>query len=154
MVRDDRTALEALQVLGFDPTSQVLLQPDGDSCRARHVERTSTSDSTPEPGKAASFEVTVADYRPEQVVIEADLDEPGYLVLSDAWYPGWRAMVDGDRVCLCRANLLFRAVALEPGQHRVVFAFRPFTVVLGAIVSMIGIILLAFVPRFVIRYLS
>jgi uncharacterized membrane protein YfhO len=88
------------------------------------------------------------------VVIEAELDRPGYLVVSDAWYPGWGATVDGDRVGVCRANLLFRAVALEAGQHRVVFAFRPFTQVLGAIVSVIGIILLVFVPGPIVRYLS
>ena len=154
VVRDDRAALKALQDSAFDPASQVVLQPEGDSCSTREVEQASTSDSAADSGEAASFEVTIIDYRPERMVVETDLDEPGYLVLSETWYPGWRATVDGDRVDVCRADLLFRAVALEPGQHRVVFAFRPFSQALGALVSVIGLALLVFIPRRTVRYLS
>jgi uncharacterized membrane protein YfhO len=62
--------------------------------------------------------------------------------------------VDGERVGVCRADLFFRAVALEPGRHRVVFVFRPLSQVLGAIVSAIGMALLAFIPGLVVRYSS
>jgi hypothetical protein len=154
VVRDDRATLKAMEDPSFDPASEVVLQSDGDSCGAQAIERTSPSESTAGPGEPASFEATIIDYRPERVVIEADLDEPGFLVLSDAWYPGWRATVDGTRVGVCRADLLFRAVALEPGEHRVVFAFRPFSQALGGMVSVIGLALLVFIPGLVVRYLS
>jgi hypothetical protein len=154
VVRDDPAALEAMEEPAFDPASEVVLQPDGDSCRVREMEWASTSDSATDPNEPASLNATIIDYRPERVVIEADLDEAGYLVLSDAWYPGWQATVDGDRVGVCRADLLFRAIALEPGQHRVVFSFRPFSQILGAIVTLIGMVLLVFIPGPVVRYLS
>jgi hypothetical protein len=154
VVRDDRAALQEMQHPTFDPFSQVVLQTSGDSCSLREVSGTSASDYRTELEEPTRSDATIVEYRPERVVIETDLDEPGYLVLSDAWYPGWRATVDGDRVGVCRADLLFRAVALEPGQHRVVFVFRPFSQVLGAIVSVIGMALLAFIPGLVVRYLS
>jgi uncharacterized membrane protein YfhO len=79
------------------------------------------------------------------VVVEAALDHPGYLVLTDAHYPGWQATVDGERVPICRADLLFRAVALEPGEHRVVFTFQPPVQRLGAAVSAMGLAVLVIV---------
>jgi hypothetical protein len=154
VVPDDWAALRAMKDLGFDPASEVILQSDGESCSTLEIGKASTSDSTAEPGEPPSFGATIIDYRPGRVVIEAGLDEPGYLVLSDAWYPGWRATVDGDRVGVCRADLLFRAIALEPGQHRIVFAFRPFSQALGAVVSLIGVVLLVFIPGLVVRYFS
>ena len=50
----------------------------------------------------------------------------GFLVLNDAWYPWWRAEVDGRSADILKANVLFRAVAVMPGQHRVRFRFEPF----------------------------
>jgi len=154
VVRDDRAALQVMQDPTFDPSSQVVLQTSGDSCRLREEEGTSDSDYRTELEAPARSDAAIVEYRPERVVVETDLDEPGYLVLSDAWYPGWRATVDGDRVGVCRADLFFRAVALEPGRHRVVFVFRPLSQVLGAIVSAIGMALLAFIPGLIVRYLS
>jgi uncharacterized membrane protein YfhO len=94
---------------------------------------------------------SITQYQPERVVIEARLDEPGVLLLTDAWYPGWQAMVDGERAAICRANLLFRAVALEPGMHRVVLDFRPLGQSVGGALSGLGLVILAIVSRFVFR---
>jgi uncharacterized membrane protein YfhO len=52
-------------------------------------------------------------------------------VLSDSWYPGWRATVDGREARIERADLHFRAVYLEAGTHRVEFAYRPMSYLIG-----------------------
>ncbi len=49
----------------------------------------------------------------------------GYLVLLDSYDPAWRVEVDGAPAPLLRADVLFRAVRLAPGPHRVVFTHRP-----------------------------
>jgi hypothetical protein len=154
LVRDEWAALGAMQDPTFNPASEVALQPDGPSCSSRDVEQTSVADFPVGSSEPPSVDARIIEYRPERVVIEADSNEPGYLVLSDAWYPGWQATVDGDRVAVCRGDLLFRAVGLEAGKHRVVFAFRPLRQAAGATVSMIGLALLVFVSGPIVRRLS
>jgi hypothetical protein len=65
-------------------------------------------------------------------------DSPGWLVISDVWYPGWHAYVDGVAVSIYRANYLFRAVPLSAGSHEVEFVYRPLTFWLGFGISMLA----------------
>src|ERR1044071_9375593 len=60
-------------------------------------------------------------YGNQNVQIEAQLGQPGVLVLADAFYPGWKAFVDGKEQRVLRANYLFRAVELGAGNHRIEF---------------------------------
>lgn len=59
------------------------------------------------------------------VRIRSKLLSPGILVLADSFYPGWKAYVDGNEHKILRANLFFRAVYLEQGNHVVEFRFQP-----------------------------
>lgn len=81
-------------------------------------------------------------YEPERVVIEARLDAEGYLVLADAWDPGWTVLVNGAPAPMTRADVIFRAVLLEEGSHRVEFLYRPRELYVGLILSGVGIALL------------
>ncbi len=48
-----------------------------------------------------------------------------YLLLSEAHYPGWHAVVDGQETSIRRANILFRAVFVPSGVHTVELAYMP-----------------------------
>ena len=70
-------------------------------------------------------QVRIVSYRNTEVILEADSPDGGFLVLNDLWHPWWLADVDGKPAEILRANVLFRAVAVPPGRHRVRFVFRP-----------------------------
>jgi len=65
--------------------------------------------------------------RYENTVVEIDADSAcgGYVVLNDVWHPWWAATVDGKPTDIMQANVLFRAVEVTPGRHRVRFEFKP-----------------------------
>jgi hypothetical protein len=82
----------------------------------------------------------LAEDRPERVVAEITTNSAGLLVLTDLFYPGWIAEEDGRRLEILRADGFFRAVALPAGTHRVIFRYRPLSVVLGAGVSAVALL--------------
>lgn len=63
-------------------------------------------------------------------------------MLSDTWYPGWQATVDGEPADILRANYAFRAVRLDAGEHTVEMIYRPTLVLVGGAVSLVALALL------------
>jgi hypothetical protein len=123
-VANDSAALDRMAGADFDSNREVVLQ-------------TSAS-----PG-FSSEPLTVV---PDQVGAErwrarVSLTQPGYLLQREAWYPGWRARVDGVETPVLRADLLFRAVALGPGEHDVEIFFDSPTFYRGAFLSVGGLVL-------------
>jgi hypothetical protein len=88
--------------------------------------------SEDESGPPGIVPARILRYEPDRVEIEAAAKTPAWLVLSDRYYPGWRAWTDGGETRIYRANVATRAVRLNPGPHRVVFRFEPRTLRLGA----------------------
>ncbi len=68
---------------------------------------------------------------------------PMLAVLSDRWYPGWKASVNGVEVPVLRANGVFRAVPVPPGVSDLEFRFAPGSVLLGAAISLAGLLAVA-----------
>jgi hypothetical protein len=93
-------------------------------------------------GQGFNEKAEIVVYEPERVVIDTVLDSEGYLVLTDAWDPGWTVLVDGKPAQLTRADVIFRAVLLPQGTHRVEFLYRPRSLYFGLILSGIGVALL------------
>jgi len=85
-------------------------------------------------------------YRNSQVEIDAQLSAPGILVLTDAFYPGWKVRVDGKEQKILRANYLFRGVELPTGNHKVEFIYDPQSFRVGLIISLCTAGLLLAVP--------
>jgi len=73
-------------------------------------------------------------------------------VVSEAYYPGWRVAVDGADAPLWRVNGMMRGVALQTGEHEVVFRFRSRSIFAGAVISGLALVaLLAARNRMIIR---
>jgi UDP-N-acetylmuramate--alanine ligase len=73
----------------------------------------------PDPGSAK-----IVEDRGERIRLRVDPDTASYLVLTDTWYPGWRARVDGEDRPVVRANHFFKAVRVRPGGESVEFRYR------------------------------
>ncbi len=74
-------------------------------------------------------------YSPQELEIETEADGAALLVLSDSYYPGWHATVDGLPAPILQANLLFRGIPVPAGRHRVRLWFDPLSVKLGLALS-------------------
>jgi hypothetical protein len=84
-------------------------------------------------------ECRMIEFGPQRVVIEATLMSAGLLVLSDAWFPGWKAIVTTDgrstESPIYRTNRVCRGVWLPRGRHTVEFRYQPESFRRGAITS-------------------
>lgn len=132
-IMDSRLALRAaLQALW--PTDAVLVEAPT-ACPSR---------TGAAPGSVL-FEVD----HPDRVVLRVRAAEAGPLVLSDTYYRGWTATVDGRRAPVLRANLLFRMVCVPAGEHVVEFTFRQPRFYLGlgiTVATAIGALLIVLGP--------
>ena len=80
----------------------------------------------------------ITSYDPNRIAIEAELQNPGFLVLSDNYHPDWKAMIDGKPTKIYRAYHTFRAIYLEPGKHTVNFVYDSPSYRLGSILSLLA----------------
>lgn len=85
---------------------------------------------------AGSESLDIVAYHPNAIHLMARTAAEAYLVLSEVYYPGWRAYVDGRAQAVLRANYAFRAVYLEPGYHEVHLVFEPLSWRLGLGISL------------------
>lgn len=69
--------------------------------------------------------VQFAHYEPGMVRLDVQLACRGMVVLTDTYYPGWRATVDGRPTAVYEAYGIVRGVAVDPGKHLVEFRYRP-----------------------------
>ncbi len=83
----------------------------------------------------------ITTYSPDRIEIETTLESPGWLVLSEIWYPGWQAMVNGQPRPVVRVDGLLRGVYLaQPGQNQVTLEYRPKSVAWGGWISALTVV--------------
>ncbi len=125
--RDD--VLEALGAADFDPREEVIFEPGDD-------------DGSPGTGGGSGGSASIVESLPETLVVSATSDGPGYLVVSDLYFPGWSASVDGQPAPIHRANFLLRAVEIPSGTSRVELRYAPRSATAGIVVSGATLLLL------------
>jgi hypothetical protein len=102
-----------------------------------------------EPGTGLSFPAEpldgvaqVVEHTPDRVVVRATTNRPALLVLSDNYFEGWRATVNGTEVPILRTNHTFRGVPVGAGSSDVVFEYLPADLYTGFYIYLLGLLLL------------
>jgi hypothetical protein len=131
IVEDGGERLTALLDPEFDPRVEVLLS------------RSPPVNINPDLPRADESPPDVLRRGPDQLIIDVAMSRPGYLVLTETHYPGWRATVDGESAEILVANHALRAVQLAAGEHVVEFEYAPLSFRWGAWITLGAILLLA-----------
>jgi len=121
LLPDQGHAWAAIHRPDFDPATIVVIETG----QALAGEDTATS------------EVSIQSYSNNEICLNTYTSAPGYLVMSEVYYPGWRVQVNGRPADLLRANYAFRAVLLPPGNHQVRFYFQPSPWRIGVLCSLL-----------------
>lgn len=82
-------------------------------------------------------EAEISFYSPNRITVDAGMEDAGFLVLSEIWYPGWKAFDNSRETKVYRANYMFRAVYLDKGEHEIEFVFDPLSYKVGLWISLI-----------------
>ena len=78
---------------------------------------------------------TVESYQNDAMQLRVTTQSPGLLVLSEMYYPGWEATVNGKSARIYKADGILRGIAVPGGESRVEMRYRPLSVRLGAALS-------------------
>jgi hypothetical protein len=113
---DDHAALEAMANPGFKAAATAFV-----------------ADALPFPSVSnqAVTPVQFITREPEHLVLSFSTPTDGLLMLSEVYYPGWRATVDGEPAPILRADVALRAVPVRAGQHQVEMVYDPWSVKIG-----------------------
>ncbi len=121
--------LSYMKTKRFDPAKIVLLEPGSP-----------LKDIPNKRNKPFTASCSVLSYDIERIHIKTSSNRSGYLVLSEIYYPGWQAYVDGKRAVMLKGNYLFRVIPLEKGEHEVRLHFISWPFRIGAVISLFSLI--------------
>lgn len=99
------------------------------------------------PSPQATGSADIIDFQPNSVTVNTQATDTMMLFLSDAYFPGWNAYVDGVQTPVYRANYAFRAVVAPKGNHTIVFRYEPVSWKLGILGTLAGLAYLAYLVR-------
>lgn len=129
---DRQAAFDALSAPGFDPFSSAVLLG---STAGLSVQ------SPPGSGESANGEVTVGEDRPGHIVLSIHAVAPALLVVSEAYYPGWVARVNGAPARVFEADAFLLAAPIPAGDVQLELDYRPMELTAGAIASLVSLMI-------------
>jgi hypothetical protein len=138
----------ARQASDLDGVFKLASDPSFDPRREALLEEASGS-LPPKPGRWA---VQWLRRSPLDLQLQVQSEQPGLLVLAQAWYPLWRAQVDGHPVALLRADGALQAVHLDAGTHQVRLDYVDNRFALGLWGTLLGLLALIFPAAWLWRH--
>jgi hypothetical protein len=133
VLKSEQEYARAFIELTFDPRTTILLDE-----APKHFLELKKKPAVPNLKSA----VRVLTYENNRVVLEVNTPEAAFLFMSEAYYPGWKAYVDGREEEILRADYVFRAIPVGPGSHRIEVVYQPLSFKVGLAVSLLTIVML------------
>ncbi len=152
--------LALMKTDAFDPTTQVALLDSSMSSVSGTPFVSSTEcvpihdglgrDPDTQGSVAPEAQVKIVTYEEDHVIIEVHAESSGFVVLTDAWYPGWQCDVisleptsikSSLSTIPLQADLLFRAVPLPAGDWRITYTYTPRLIFYGLGGTLLGLLL-------------
>jgi len=99
------------------------------------LEKNPTEAELPVTSANPTWEVKFREYGQNRITVEAETSENGFLLLSEVWYPAWKAYIDGNEREIYRADNSLRAVYLGKGKHIVEFVYESDSFKRGLMIS-------------------
>jgi hypothetical protein len=109
----------------------------------RALPRAYLADASPDLRDESASPVSFVLDSPDALALAVRADHPGLLVLTDSYYPGWRARVDGRPSEIQRVRDAFRGVRVPAGEHLVELRYEPASFRVGLFLSLLAAALLA-----------
>ena len=132
-VMDSKAILAAIIDKDFNPAREALLEEE-------YEQNPPLSSQSYAKDQMSLNKVELISESNNRLRLQVKTTENALLVLSDTYFPGWKALVNGTEKKICRANYTFRALSLAPGTYSVEFIYDPLSVKLGALITFLGIL--------------
>lgn len=128
--KDSADAKAQIQSRQFDPRSEVVLELPG--AASAHTTGLQLS----------MVPIAVKRQSCNKIEMEVTAVADSILVLTDTFYPGWLATVDGREAEILHANFLFRAIAVPAGSHSVSFVYSPQSFRIGELLALFAVLVM------------
>ena len=129
-IKSGKDVIKELKSESFNPIDAVILEQKANS-------ETLSNDG---------FEkAEIKEYSPNEIILEANITQPGFLVLSEIYYPNWKVYVDGKQREVYKAYHILRSVYLDKGQHTVKFVYDPSSIRVGLEITFFTSILIVII---------
>ncbi|MEK6646406.1 MAG: YfhO family protein [Candidatus Firestonebacteria bacterium] len=128
VIKDKSSIFAEMKSGNFNPRTQVILEEEPKEFVANSNQSTS--------------QVYITKYEANEIELKANIKNDGYMVLSEVYFPGWKAYVDEKETKIYKANYALRSIALKSGEHIIKFKYEPFSVKIGMYISVITSIII------------
>jgi hypothetical protein len=83
----------------------------------------------------------IEQYDTDRIVVRTNVfGGPGFLVLSDQYFPGWKAFVDGKETPIYKVHEIIRGIVIPEGEHKVEFVYRPWKIYISIFIGAVTLV--------------
>jgi len=138
--QDLSEALETVLSPEFNPLASVVVSENN----------LKTTDDNNQAEFTASTKITIN--HSGRKIIDVNFSQPGWLFISQPYFSGWQAQLDGSPAKIFQADYAFSAVEIPAGKHQVIFSFEPKSYIVGKSITLISLLSLAIYLLFLFFY--